>query len=162
MIHKKYYRTAVVDDNTKYRKRAGVILLTANKEHVLLVKCKTYNEEDARWGFPKGSLEEGETMNECAMRELYEETGIPLKIEEELMSNTITYNIDNDIYYYSYVMSNKFMKKCIKIFENFKNEKEISRIGFVPIKKIFGLQLNYDTKRIMKNYEDVINIAKTI
>lgn len=162
MIQKKYYRTAVIDDSIKYRKRAGVILLTPDKEHVLLVKCKTYNEEDARWGFPKGSLEEGETMNECAMRELYEETGIPLKIEEELMSNTITYKIDNDIYYYSYVMSKKFMKQCAKILENFKNEKEIKRVGFVPIKKMFNLQLNYDTKRIMKNTQDTIKIAKLV
>jgi 8-oxo-dGTP pyrophosphatase MutT (NUDIX family) len=162
MIHKKYYNTAVEDTGIKYRERAGVILFTPNKDHVLLVKCKTYNEEDSRWGFPKGSLEEGETLNQCAMRELYEETGILLKIEEELMSNTITYKIDNNIYYYSYVMSNKFVKQCVKIFEKFKNDKEITKIGFVPIKKIFDLQLNYDTRRIMKNFEEAIKIAKKV
>lgn len=38
-----------------------------------------------RWDLPKGHVDEGETNKECALRELYEETGIKkkhLRIEE--------------------------------------------------------------------------------
>lgn len=33
------------------------------------------------WTFPSGGCEEGETLNECARRELHEETGLDLEIE---------------------------------------------------------------------------------
>lgn len=34
-------------------------------------------EHPTRWDLPKGHVDPGETQMECALRELYEETGIP-------------------------------------------------------------------------------------
>ena len=36
------------------------------------------------WGFPKGKVEEGETEEECALREVAEETGLRARLEREL------------------------------------------------------------------------------
>jgi 8-oxo-dGTP pyrophosphatase MutT (NUDIX family) len=51
-------------------KRAGCILI--NNDKLLLVHHKSSNF----WGFPKGTIIEGETVEDAAIRELCEETGI--------------------------------------------------------------------------------------
>ena len=59
---------------------AGVILLNPSLTKVsfsLDMKClmvRGHRSKDT-WTFPKGKLNEGESMAHCASRELYEETG---------------------------------------------------------------------------------------
>jgi 8-oxo-dGTP diphosphatase len=48
--------------------------------HVLLVHRPKYDD----WSFPKGKLEEGETWEEAAVREVEEETGLVCTAGEEL------------------------------------------------------------------------------
>ena len=52
-------------------KKAGCILININNKHVGLVYRKKLND----YSFPKGHLEENETLEECAIREVEEETG---------------------------------------------------------------------------------------
>lgn len=54
----------------------GVIVLKGNK--VLLHKRKNAHG-DGTWSFPGGHLEFNETIEDCAKREVMEETGISLK-----------------------------------------------------------------------------------
>jgi 8-oxo-dGTP diphosphatase len=49
---------------------------------VLVVHRRRYGD----WTFPKGKLEPGETDEECAVREVVEETGLVCELEEELGS----------------------------------------------------------------------------
>ena len=51
----------------------GVILLNPALNKVLLVQEFGYKK---RWGFPKGTLEAGESREECAAREAFEEVGV--------------------------------------------------------------------------------------
>jgi 8-oxo-dGTP pyrophosphatase MutT (NUDIX family) len=51
----------------------GVVFkLTATGPQFALIKA------GGRWGFPKGNLEKGETAEAAALREIAEETGLPL------------------------------------------------------------------------------------
>jgi ADP-ribose pyrophosphatase YjhB (NUDIX family) len=73
-----YWKRVPEEINTQYpdiknRYKAGVIMESDDK--VLIVQSRGH-----MWGFPKGSLEYGETTIKGAERELREETGISLKI----------------------------------------------------------------------------------
>lgn len=57
---------------------AGAVVL--RKGRVLLVHRPAYDD----WSFPKGKLEDGETWEEGAVREVEEETGLRCTVVEEV------------------------------------------------------------------------------
>ena len=61
---------------------AGGVITRMGKSHVeaLLVHRPRYDD----WSFPKGKLDQGETMQQCAFREVFEETGLRCDLLEEL------------------------------------------------------------------------------
>lgn len=54
----------------------GVLVMADSPERFLLMRHKD------RWDLPKGHIDPGETDVECALREMNEETGIPLDAVE--------------------------------------------------------------------------------
>ena len=66
-------RSEEENDWKKYhtRKRAGVIIVNYHTQKILVVQ--SYHRH---WGLPKGHLEKDETLEDCAIREAFEETGI--------------------------------------------------------------------------------------
>lgn len=53
---------------------ASNVIVTKNDQLLLGKRINTYGS--GSWGLPGGHVDEGESMYECARRELYEETGI--------------------------------------------------------------------------------------
>ena len=64
--------------------KAGGGFVINNKEEVLLIFRRN------KWDLPKGKLDKGETLEQCAVREVREETG--LKKVELLSPLTVTYH----------------------------------------------------------------------
>lgn len=60
--------------------KAGTILVNIENKKIGLI----YRKDKIGYEFPKGHLEEGETLEECAIRETEEETGRKNHIVEEL------------------------------------------------------------------------------
>lgn len=59
------------------------------------------------WVFPKGKVEEGESLPQCALREVREETGIEARISSELGQTHYTYvseftgeTVDKTVYWF--------------------------------------------------------------
>lgn len=79
MIHTipyQYEYKKYTDRDKYYRKKAGAIIYDDSGRYLLV------QSRGEKWGFPKGTMEDNETIQECAIREVYEETGIVLTLEE--------------------------------------------------------------------------------
>lgn len=64
-----------LNDKFEYENSCGAIVFNENTEKILLVKMHNGN-----WGFPKGHIENNETKEETAIREVREETNVNIKI----------------------------------------------------------------------------------
>lgn len=93
------------DDIEKTVIRVKAMLINSKGKILLAHNNNTYQ-------FPGGHIEEGEDMNECIIREVREETGIDVSINEEPFLCITTYDNDyfgsgkkvlNNIYYYRFL-----------------------------------------------------------
>ena len=81
-------------------KKGGCILLSSDKKKIGLV----YREKLKDYTFPKGHIEDGETILECALREAEEETGRRCKLLSDEVIGIISYdNFEGKIEVYMYL-----------------------------------------------------------
>ena len=67
------------------RAAGGVVMRRdGDATEVVLVHRPRYDD----WGFPKGKVHPGESDEECALREVEEETGLRCELEDELPATT--------------------------------------------------------------------------
>lgn len=116
-------------------KKCGIIVINMNDFEILLVRGK----KSKKWGFPKGHMEFGETEQETAKRELFEETGIELNVE---LKNRIRYK--NNVYFFAYVEKSK-----TKI--NIQDRNEIEKAMWFSKNDLLQLPL-YNCNFGLKNY----------
>jgi mRNA-decapping enzyme subunit 2 len=107
----------------------------------LLVKGRKSN----KWSFPKGHRNKGELAMECALRELYEETGIslesPLKYPKSFIFSR---NNDGSGPEYFYIQVDKELDTHIN------DSREISDVGWFTLEEISELNGNIDITRFLK------------
>ncbi len=81
-------------------KKSGCILINKKTKEIGLV----YRKRKDDYSFPKGHLEEGETLTECAIRETEEETGRTCIILNEtpvgILHYTDSQNDETDVYFF--------------------------------------------------------------
>lgn len=73
------YHTAAYTEFLAYKTRVpvrGAIMLNEDMSHCVLVKGW---KSSAKWSFPRGKINQGEKDLDCAIREVYEETGYDVK-----------------------------------------------------------------------------------
>ena len=77
----------------RHKHKAGVFIYDPQNKKILLVQSR-----GNLWGPPKGSIEDNETIIQCAIREVREETGINLTDESICDNNKFIFN--NSHYFY--------------------------------------------------------------
>ncbi|MDR6550185.1 NUDIX hydrolase [Paenibacillus qinlingensis] len=81
---------------------AGVCV---NSERQLLMVLQGKPEEEKRWSVPSGGVELDETLEECCIREVYEETGYRCQIIQEIKRKSGTWGpISFDVTYFEIVI----------------------------------------------------------
>lgn len=146
IIFKNYY---INKRNIKKKKniKCGTIILNKNRDSIILVQNKYLLKEKniELWGIPKGSRNENETYADCAMRETYEETGMLLK----LRNNMLRIKIENT-YYFVFIID-----KPTNILVT--NDKiEIHKVKWFKLKDININKINYETKLCIKRKLNII------
>ncbi len=58
-----------------------------NKNRFLICQRPSHKARGLLWEFPGGKLEEGETLQECLVRECREELGVTLSVEDLFMEH---------------------------------------------------------------------------
>ena len=110
-------------ESIKFEKSCGIIVF--KDEKVLMV-----HQINDIWGFPKGHVEENETEEETALREVYEETGIRARIIpsfREVNTYSPRENVMKDVIF--------FVGTCLDTNINMQLT-EIDKCEFVPIKDV--------------------------
>jgi len=118
-------------------KSCGCVIIENNK--VLLVK-----QIDGHYTFPKGHMENNETKEETAIREVFEETGLIVEINKNFRYTEnyfVKKNIPKEVVFFLAKRIGGTLKK---------QETEISELDFYSIDDALNLITYEDTKNILK------------
>lgn len=77
--------------STVPHKIIGVAVIWNDQEQILIDRRLPQGAMGGLWEFPGGKIEVGETIEECIEREIFEELGIKIAVEEHLITIDHTY-----------------------------------------------------------------------
>lgn len=131
----------------QYEKSCGAVVYRKHHGNIELLLIK--NANGGHWSFPKGHVEDGETEEQTAAREIMEETNIEVLLDTSFRE-VITYapkrDVTKDVVY--------FLAKAIT-YDYIPQIEEISKIKWVEINNAQQI-LSYDNDR------QIVAKAKTI
>lgn len=138
-------------ENIKFEYSAGGIVV--NNYNVLVIKTKNLKNEIV-YTFPKGHIEQGETAQQAAVREVEEETGVKAEIIEKIMD--VEYWFIKDKQKIHKTVSWFLMRPIsMNVFRNI----EVDEVFWYDINKVTEL-LSYDSDK--KLISKVLSILKGI
>jgi len=127
--------------------KAGCILLNLENKTIALV----YREKQKDYSFPKGHLEENESLIECAIRETAEETKFNCELLEDepaYIENYITPSGEDVEMYY-------FISKFIGVSNN--DSDDTHSTFWIPYEDVYET-LSYDSlKKVWSSVKDKVN-----
>ena len=126
----------------RYEKSCGALVFRKYHGNTELLLIKHAN--GGHWSFPKGHMEPGETEVQTAIREVYEETGIEILVDESFRE-TVSYfpkrDTIKDVVYFLAMAKNVDYRP---------QPEEISQIRWVEISRVHSI-LSYDNDRQLVN-----------
>ena len=132
-------------DPLRKEKSCGALVYRIKNGELELLLLK--HRFGGHWSFPKGHVEEGETEVETALREVHEETGLTIQLEDGFRQSVEYYprpNIRKQVVYFlGYADDDRPRRQ----------EEEISEIRWVPLKSAHR-------EVTFRNDKNLINHAK--
>ena len=130
----------------KYIEAAGGLVFNPKNEILTIHRL-------GKWDLPKGKVEDGETIDEAALREVEEECGISnLNLEEELPST-----------YHTYWMNNKWMLKRSYWFKmTYSGNEKLVPQTEEDIEKVSWLASNQLDEFKADTYASILEVIKEI
>ncbi len=126
----------------QFEKSCGAVVFRKYHGNTELLIIKHVN--GGHWSFPKGHVEEGETEEETAIREIKEETGVDVIIDSSFRE-VVTYSpkkeTQKDVIYFLAIAKNSNLVP---------QEEEIADIKWVEISRAHAV-LSYDNDRQLVN-----------
>ena len=116
---------------------AGAVLYTRKQDEILYLLIRDFH---GNYGFPKGHLEEGETLKEAAEREIREEVGLDVETDTDFREDL------------HYIMPNGIEKQAVYFIGEFsdqdyrKQEEEVDEILLLPYEEAYRT-ITFDNMR---------------
>lgn len=145
------YKKNTYKKKRKKEQRSGGIILSKNLDKIILVlNRESVINGDPKWGLPKGHIKFNESYSDCAIREIEEETGLKLKIN----NNTYSIKINDTLYYIFVVDEHSHIPKPMDVFE-------IKDSRWIYMSDLDIFSCNRGLKKLHSSYKErVINLAK--
>ena len=127
---------------------AGAIIYTKIKNEIFYLLAKDFH---SNWGFPKGHLENNETKQEAAIREIKEEVGVDVILDTSFEETL------------EYVMPNGIKKKSIYFIAYFENQiptrqlEEVQEIKILEYEEALNLLTFDNMKQVLINANRILN-----
>ena len=129
--------------------RCGGILINRNLDSVIIVLNRDSKMKgECKWGLPKGHIKAGEELFECASREIEEETGLQIDINEKNPRIKI-----NDTYYYIVIMNENLSLVP-------KDKREIAEVKWEKIANMGKINTNRGLRKLDSVYPKIVKLAK--
>ena len=119
----------------------ALVYRTKNGEIELLLLKHRFG---GHWSFPKGHVEEGESEVETALREVWEETGLHIALEEGFRQSVEYYPRPNIRKQVVYFLGRALEDKLVR------QEEEISEVRWVPIHQAGEMVTFSNDKRLIR------------
>ena len=132
----------------KIIKAGGGVVQNSNKEILFIYRMK-------KWDLPKGKLDKGETIKECAKREVEEETKVKVECGSKIISTWHTYTRNKK---FILKKTTWFNMKCIDDSKMKPQKKEkIEKVEWMKDSSVQDILLNsYKTlNHVMKKYSEI-------
>ncbi len=128
--------------------RVAVGALVIRAEAVLLVK-RGKAPSDGKWAIPGGSVELGETLQQAAEREIFEETGIHIRAAEPVYTfDFIEHDKHSDIRFHYVIVDLEAEYLSGKP----KPGDDADQAAWIPFAKLKGLDMNATTRTFLAEY----------
>ena len=127
---------------------AGAIIYTIINEERQYLLIRDFH---GNYGFPKGHLEEGETKEEAAIREIREEVGLEVELDTSFREEL------------NYLMPNGILKKSIYYLASYRDqtpimqEEEVQEIILLPYEEAMDLLTFDNMKEVLQKAERYLN-----
>ncbi len=126
---------------------AGAITYTVKGDEILYLLIRDFH---GNWGFPKGHLEEGESEEEAAVREISEEAGIAIRLDNSFKEEL------------RYVMPNGILKISIYFLGEYENQipvrqaEEVDEIRLLPYDEAMDLLTFGNMKEVLSKAQEYL------
>ena len=146
----KGYKKVVKDLKKMFKiiKAGGGVVQNSKKEILFIYRMK-------KWDLPKGKLDKGETIKECAKREVEEETKVKVECGSKIISTWHTYTKNKK---FILKKTTWFNMKCIDDSKMKPQKKEkIEKVEWMKDSSVQDILLNsYKTlNHVMKKYSEI-------